>query len=219
MLSAFFPPFPLQLTVCRFLCSVSTISTATDSTSCSLFCFHYLHHHRQYIMLSVLFPQFPLHRQYIMLSVLFPLFPPPQTVHHALCSVSTISTTQTAHHALCSVSTISTTQTVHHALCSVSTISTTQTAYHARVLSFPWAVPFSWARYSPPALTWPRSDRLFQAPAAAGLLSRPSLFLLEPGRRCAFFPRFLFFTKAMWTILEYFEIWPYLVQLSIFKFI
>ena len=89
----------------------------------------------------------------------------------------------------------------------------------SRVLSFPWAVPFSWARYSPPALTWPRSDPLFQASAAAGLLSRPSLFLLEPGRRWAFFPRFLFFTKALWTILEYFEIWPYLVQLSIFKFI
>ena len=87
------------------------------------------------------------------------------------------------------------------------------------VLSFPWAVAFSWARYSPPALKWPRSDRLFQAPAAAGLLSRPSLFLLEPGRRYGFFPSFPCFTKALWTILEYFEIWLYLVQLSIFKFI
>ena len=89
----------------------------------------------------------------------------------------------------------------------------------SRVLSFPWTVPFSWARCSLPALTWPRSDRLFQAPAAAGLLSRPSLFLLEPGRRYGFFPRFPCFTKALWTILEYFEIWLYLVKLSIFKFI
>ena len=158
--SVLFGPSPPSQTANHALCFLPTISIATDSMSFSLFCFHYFHYHRQYIMLSVLFP----------------LFPPPQTVHHALCSVSTISTTQTVHHALCSVSTISTTQTVHHALCSVSTISTTQTAYHARVLSFPWAVPFSWARYSPPALTWPRSDRIF--PGASRCRSAIAAFIV-----------------------------------------